>query len=69
MVQAAAKALKEREAALLTLQAIEADLEKRRHSVAVIEEEHQRVQQHPVLHLLCCVSGVQLKLGPELSPS
>ena len=41
--QAASKALKEREAALLTLHAIEADLEKRRHTVAVMEGEGQKV--------------------------
>ena len=56
--QAAAKALKEREAALLTLQAIEADMDKRRHSVAILEEEHQRVHiilpAHTVLSVWCC---------------
>ncbi|DBB03247.1 TPA: hypothetical protein ACH3X3_010644 [Trebouxia sp. C0006] len=40
---AASKALKEREAALLTLHAIEADLEKRRHTIVAIEEEGQKV--------------------------
>ncbi len=42
-MQAASKALKEREAALLTLHAIEADLEKRRHTIVAIEEEGQKV--------------------------
>ena len=42
-MQAASKALKEREAASLTLHAIEADLEKRRHAVAAMEGEGQRV--------------------------
>lgn len=46
LIQAASKALKEREAALLTLHAIEADLEKRRHSIVAIEEEGQKVRQH-----------------------
>lgn len=43
LVQAASKALKEREAALLTLHAIEADLEKRRQAVTAIEGEGQKV--------------------------
>lgn len=43
LAPAASKALKEREAALLTLHAIEADLEKRRHSIVAIEEEGQKV--------------------------
>ena len=43
-LQAASKALKEREAALLTLHAIEADLEKRRHTIVAIEEEGQKVK-------------------------
>ena len=42
-MQAASKALKEREAASLTLHAIKADLEKRRHAVAIIEAEGQKV--------------------------
>ena len=42
-MQAASKALKEREAALLTLHAIEADLEKRRQAVAIVEGESQKV--------------------------
>lgn len=42
-MQAASKALKEREAALLTLHAIESDLEKRRHTIVAIEEEGQKV--------------------------
>ncbi len=42
-MQAASKALKEREAALLTLHAIEADLDKRRHTIVAIEEEGQKV--------------------------
>ncbi len=45
LLQAASKALKEREAALLTLHAIEADLEKRRHTIVAIEEEGQKVWQ------------------------
>lgn len=43
LAPAASKALKEREAALLTLHAIEADLEKRRHTIVAIEEEGQKV--------------------------
>ncbi|DBA90824.1 hypothetical protein WJX77_010125 [Trebouxia sp. C0004] len=43
LAPAASKALKEREAALLTLHAIEADLEKRRHTIIAIEEEGQKV--------------------------
>lgn len=43
-MQAASKALKEREAALLTLNAIEADLDKRRHAVAAMEGEGQKVK-------------------------
>ena len=43
LMQAASKALKEREAALLTLHAIEADLEKRRQAVTAIEGEGQKV--------------------------
>ncbi len=42
-MQAASKALKEREAALVTLHAIETDLEKRRHTIVAIEEEGQKV--------------------------
>lgn len=42
-MQAASKALKEREAALLTLHAIEADLDKRRHAVAALDGEGQKV--------------------------
>ena len=57
-MQAASKALKEREAALLTLHAIEADLEKRRHTIVAIEEEGQKVivsnlcSDHTFLHAL-----------------
>ena len=57
-MQAASKALKEREAALLTLHAIEADLEKRRHTIVAIEEEGQKVilsnlySDHIFLHAL-----------------
>lgn len=43
IMQAASKALKEREAALLTLHAIEADLDKRRHAVAALDGEGQKV--------------------------
>lgn len=43
-MQAASKALKEREAALLTLHAIEADLDKRRHAVAALDGEGQKVK-------------------------
>ena len=42
-VQAASKALKEREAALLTLHAIQADLEKRRHAISAIQAEGSQV--------------------------
>ncbi|KAL3145148.1 hypothetical protein ABBQ38_001750 [Trebouxia sp. C0009 RCD-2024] len=42
LAPAAIKALKEREAALLTLHAIEADLEKRRHAVALLDSEAQK---------------------------
>ena len=54
-MQAASKALKEREAALLTLHAIEADLEKRRHTIVAIEEEGQKVNlysDHIFLHAM-----------------
>lgn len=44
LAPAASKALKEREAALLTLHAIEADLEKRRQAISAIEAEGQRTQ-------------------------
>lgn len=66
MLQAAAKALKEREAALLTLQAIAADLDKRRQSVAILEEEHQRVTDNPVSCVLCYAGPAHAALYPRL---
>lgn len=60
-MQAAIKALKEREAALLTLHAIEADLEKRRHAVALLDSEAQKVYLLLTSHSLSALCGTHIK--------
>ena len=66
--------MKEREAALLTLHAIQADLEKRRHAIAAVEAEGAKVIDTalfvPVmLHEIPAVFALRVLWGGQCSRS